>query len=155
LAAEIRIIPYAPIYKENFTQLNFEWLEKYFYIEDYDREVLTNPHQYILGPGGHIYFALINEEVVGTVALINRNEEGFELSKMAVTEAHKGKRIGQKLMYACIHHAAELGIERLFLDSNRKLTPAITLYNKVGFKEIPVPKDTPYERCNIRMELYI
>jgi len=142
-------------YVDDFAELNFEWLEKYFYIEEYDREVLTNPKKFILNDGGQIFYALIDGKVVGTVALIKRGEGVFELSKMAVTEDYKGMRIGQKLMYACIDYAGQNGIKRLFLDSNKKLTPAITLYNKVGFKEIPVPKDTPYERCNIRMELYL
>ena len=149
----VTIEKYTDQYKEDFAELNFEWLEKYFYIEDYDREVLTNPEKYILADGGDIFFAVVDGKAVGTVALIKRGEGLFELSKMAVTEGYKGMRIGQKLMYACIHNAAEMGITTLFLDSNRKLTPAITLYEKVGFKEIRVPEDTPYERCNIRMEL--
>ena len=72
---------------------------------------------------------------------------------MAVTESYQGKKIGQKLMLACIDFAKEKGWDRLFLDSNRKLKPAINLYIKMGFVEIPVPEDSPYERCNIRMEL--
>lgn len=153
-ALKVEIVTYDAGYAVQFATLNFEWLEKYFYIEDYDKEVLANPEKYIIDPGGEIFFAKINNEIVGTVALINRGEEGFELSKMAVTEKHKGNRIGQKLMYACINHAGIKGIRRLFLDSNRKLKPAISLYKKVGFREIPVPKDSPYERCDIRMELY-
>ncbi len=154
--ADIQIIKYDLKYADAFAALNFEWLEKYFYIEDYDRTVLLNPEDKIIKPGGEILFALIGDKVVGTVALIKRGEGVFELSKMGVTEDFKGQRIGQKLMYACIHYAGiELGVTRLFLDSNRKLSPAITLYHKVGFKEIPVPKDSPYERCNIRMELIL
>ena len=152
---KVTIINFEDQYTNNFTQLNFEWLEKYFYIEEYDKKVLLNPQKYILDEGGHILFALINEKIVGTVALIKRENGVFELSKMAVTEDYQGFRIGQKLMYACIDLAGRTGAKRLFLDSNTKLTPAITLYNKVGFREIPVPKDTPYERCNIRMELYL
>lgn len=150
---KVDIIAFNEQYANDFAKLNFEWLEKYFYIEDYDRKVLTQPQQYILDKGGHILFALIDEEAVGTVALIKRGQGVFELSKMGVTEKYQGLRIGQKLMYACIDYARQKGCERLFLDSNRKLTPAITLYHKVGFKEIPVPEDTPYERCNIRMEI--
>lgn len=153
--SKVRIVPFDARYTNDFTQLNFEWLEKYFYIEDYDREVLTQPQKYILDAGGYIFFALLGEEVVGTVALIQRGEGVYELSKMAVTERYQGLRIGQKLMYNCIHFAGQSGWEKLFLDSNTVLTPAITLYHKVGFKEIPVPEDTPYERCNIRMELYV
>lgn len=152
---KVTIIDYENKYANDFAKLNFEWLEKYFYIEEYDKKVLLNPQKYILDDGGHILFALINEKVVGTVALIKRDNGVFELSKMAVTEEYQGLRIGQKLMYACIDFAGITGAKRLFLDSNTKLTPAITLYNKVGFREIPVPKDTPYERCNIRMELYL
>lgn len=151
---KVTIVDFEEQYAAEFAKLNFEWLEKYFYIEDYDREVLQNPQQYILDEGGHIFFALVDGKVVGTVALINRGEQVFELSKMAVTEEYKGLRIGQKLMYACIDFSGRQGIKRVFLDSNTKLTPALTLYRKVGFREIPVPEDTPYERCNIRMELY-
>lgn len=152
---KVTIINFEEKYTNDFTQLNFEWLEKYFYIEEYDKKVLLNPQKYILDEGGHILFALIDKKAVGTVALIKRDNNVFELSKMAVTEEYQGFRIGQKLMYACIDFAGRTGAKRLFLDSNTKLTPAITLYNKVGFKEIPVPKDTPYERCNIRMELHL
>ena len=152
---KVEIISFNDQYAEDFAQLNFEWLEKYFYIENYDREVLTNPKKYILNDGGQILYALIEGEVVGTVALIKRGEGVFELSKMAVTENYKGLRIGQKLMYACIDYAGQHGVKRLFLDSNRTLIPALKLYDKVGFKEIPTPKDTPYERADIRMELYL
>ena len=116
---------------------------------------MSNPKKYILDKGGSIFLALVNDKVVGTVALIKRSKDVFELSKMGVTQEYKGLRIGQKLMYTCIEFAGRKGIKRLFLDSNKILTPAITLYHKVGFKEIPVPKDTPYEGCDIRMELII
>lgn len=152
---KVTIVDFNEKYEQDFAQLNFEWLEKYFYIEEYDKNVLQNPQKYILNDGGHIMFALIDGKVVGTVALIKRDDNVFELSKMAVTEEYQGLKIGQKLMYASIDYAGRTGVKRLFLDSNTKLTPAITLYNKVGFKEIPVPKDTPYERCNIRMELFL
>src|SRR5680860_511038 len=98
---KVSIINFEEQYTNNFTQLNFEWLEKYFYIEAYDKKVLLNPQKYILNEGGHILFALINEKIVGTVALIKRAHGVFELSKMAVTEEYQGLRIGQKLMYAC------------------------------------------------------
>ena len=148
------IIPFESKYTNDFANINFAWLEKFFYVEDYDREVLTKPEEYILSKGGYIFFAKIGEEIAGTVALIHRGEkEGFELSKMGVAEQHQGKKIGQLLMDYSIQFAKDKGANRIYLDSNRVLTPAITLYHKVGFQEIPVPKDTPYERCNIRMEM--
>lgn len=151
----VNIVDFLEKYALDFAKLNFEWLEKYFYIEAYDTELLNNPKKYILADGGHILIALINEQVVGTVALIKRGEGVYELSKMAVTEKYQGMGIGNKLMSSCIDYAKQNGCDRLFLDSSTTLSPAITLYKKVGFKEIPVPEDTPYERCNIRMELYL
>jgi len=149
----VTIIEFKEAYTEDFYRLNVEWLEKYFYVEEYDREVLSKPKEYILDKGGIILFALVKEQVAGTVSLINRNEAGYELSKMAVTEKFQGLRIGKKLMYAAIYKTIALGSNRIFLDSNTILKPAINLYNKVGFREIPVPEDSPYERCNIRMEI--
>ncbi|MBN4052171.1 GNAT family N-acetyltransferase [Sphingobacteriaceae bacterium AH-315-L07] len=140
--ANVDIIEFKDQYALDFATLNFEWLEKYFHIEDYDKKILTNPQKYILDPGGQILFAIVDDKIVGTVALIKRGEGVFELAKMAVTEGYKGLKIGQKLMYACIDYAGQHGVKQLFLDSNTKLAPAISLYNKVGFKEIPVPGDS-------------
>lgn len=151
----VTIIPFQDRFTEAFGRLNFEWLEAYFHVEDYDRKVLTNPKEFILDRGGYIFMALAGEEAVGTVALIKRGEGVFELSKMGVTPEFQGLRIGQKLMYHAISFAGQENFQRLFLDSNTVLKPAIRLYRKVGFREIPVPEDSPYQRCNIRMELLI
>ncbi len=151
----VNILPFEDRFTEAFARLNIEWLEQYFYVEEYDRKVLFHPREYILDKGGHIFMALIGEEPVGTVALIKRDSGVYELSKMGVTPKYQGLRIGQKLMYYAINFAGEKNFQRLFLDSNTILEPAIRLYRKVGFREIPVPEDSPYERCNIRMELNI
>lgn len=58
---KIEIIPLSPHYKENFKILNKTWLEKYFYVEPHDEEVLGNPEKYITTPGGNI-FLLIKEK---------------------------------------------------------------------------------------------
>jgi N-acetylglutamate synthase-like GNAT family acetyltransferase len=148
-----RIVNYRKEFAPYFYDLNIAWLKKHFYVEEYDKEVLSHPEKYILDKGGSILFAMLGEKVVGVSALINRGKDGLELSKMAVSEDYQGQHIGKKLMYASITKAIEQGTHRLFLDSNTLLKPAIQLYKQVGFKEIPVPEDTPYERCNIRMEI--
>lgn len=152
---EVNIIDFKSEYASDFTQINFQWLERYFYIEEYDNEVLTQPEKYILEPGGHILFAQFGEKIVGTVALIVREEGTFELSKMGVLEGYRGLKIGDQLMRAALEYCKRAGKKRVMLDSNRKLAPALSLYEKFGFKEIPVDPETPYERCNIRMELWL
>lgn len=153
LARDVKIQASSKSELKDFERLNLEWLKKFFYVEDYDRKVLGDPEHYILNKGGHIFNATLMDQVVGTVSLIQRGEGIFELSKMAVTEKFQGLKIGEKLMKFCIDFSKAQGAHTLFLDSNTILNPAITLYRKMGFVEIPVPEDTPYERCNIRMEI--
>ena len=57
-----------------FYDLNIEWLETYFYVEDYDKEVLSTPEKYIIQPGGHIFFVVEDDLVLGTVALMKAED---------------------------------------------------------------------------------
>ena len=141
-------------YSTSFYDLNIEWLQTFFYVEPYDEEVLSNPHKYIIDKGGHIFFAKLDNEVVGTVALMPMNEPNvYELTKMAVSPKHRGYKIGQQLMQHCIDFAKDKQFDKLVLYSNTKLENAIYIYRKFGFLEISVEEGCPYERCNIKMEL--
>jgi len=139
----------------DFARLNYEWIVKYYEIEQHDRDQLDNPYEYIIKPGGEIFFAVVDGEVAGTVALIKIDEREFELAKMAVSPNFQGYRIGEKLMKACVEYAERTGIERLVLESNTKLFAAINLYRKFGFIEIPLDPNSLFKRANIRMLLAI
>lgn len=146
----VEIVSYQEKYKEVFKNLNTAWLEKFFVVEPYDAEVLANPQKYILDKGGEIYFILENGVPKGTFALMYNDYNELEFTKMAVDESSQGKGFGNLLMQHCIDKAKEKGAKELILYSNTKLNPAITLYRKFGFTEIPVEK-SEYERCNIKM----
>ena len=145
------IIPFRDELKEAIKTLNEEWLLRYFKIEPKDEQVLSNPQKYILDTGGMIFYAQYNNTIVGTVSLIKINETTFELSKMAVTDGVQGLGIGKKLLDHCVQVAKQLQIEKLILYSNRKLIPAIHLYEKYGFVEVAL-EDGVYERADIKME---
>lgn len=138
-------------YAQAFYDLNIEWLETYFYVEPYDREVLSKPQQHIIRPGGHIFFIIENNTVLGTVALLKRGDAIFELTKMAVDPKQRGKHIGQQLMQYCINFARVNEFKELYLYSNTILENAIHIYRKYGFLEVSIPKDNPYMRSNIKM----
>lgn len=152
---KIQMVDFDPAYARAFYDLNIEWLETFFYVEDYDREVLSKPNQYILKPGGHIFFAIEDHKALGTVALMPYEPGIFELTKMAVSPQQRGKKIGQRLMQHCIDFARHQGCKALILYSNRILENAIHIYRKFGFEEIPVEPDSPYERSNIKMKLLL
>lgn len=147
----IEIIDFEPKYRDDFKNLNVEWLEKYFEVEPYDKEVLSNPEKYILEKGGKIFFAKLEDKIIGTVALMPKNSS-FELTKMAVTDKIQSKGIGNLLMQKCIDEAKNLGLKEIFLFSNTKLDKAINLYKKVGFLEEHFDS-SDYKRANIYMTL--
>ncbi|WP_223034272.1 GNAT family N-acetyltransferase [Hanstruepera marina] len=151
---EINIIPFSSIYAKDFYDLNIEWLKTYFYVEPFDEEVLSKPDHYIINKGGYIFFAISEDEILGTVALMpTADSHIFELTKMAVLPELRGLKIGQKLMNHCIDFAKKNNFKALMLYSNTKLENAIYIYRKYGFEEVPVEDNSPYERSNIKMIL--
>ncbi|MCE3075101.1 GNAT family N-acetyltransferase [Chryseobacterium gwangjuense] len=151
---EVKIVDYDPTYQQDFRNLNEEWISKFFKMEASDYKMLDHPEDYIINKGGHIVFALLNDEVVGTCALIKTSEDPliFELAKMAVSPKAQGKKIGYLIGEALIDKAKGLKAKEIFLETNSSLVPAIKLYEKLGFQHIQV-SDSPYERCDTKMLL--
>ncbi|MBO0322341.1 GNAT family N-acetyltransferase [Muricauda sp. CAU 1633] len=150
------IVPYSDTYAAAFKSLNEEWIIKYFKMEEMDRVSLNHPKEYILDKGGYIAVALLNGEAVGVCALIPSNQEAydFELAKMGVSPKAQGKGIGKLLGQHVVEKAKSMGAKKIYLESNRVLKPALSLYEKLGFKEI-VGATSPYERSDIQMELIL
>ncbi|RKE78444.1 GNAT family N-acetyltransferase [Chryseobacterium sp. AG363] len=151
---EVKIIAYEPQYKEAFKALNEEWIKTFFVMEAGDYKLLDHPEEEILNKGGHIAFALLDGEVVGTCAFVKTEDHPltFELSKMAVSPKAQGKKIGYLLGNALVEKAKELKAEKVFLVTNSILVPAIKLYEKLGFIHIPIGH-AEYDRADVRMEL--
>lgn len=151
---DVKIVPYQTKYREAFRTMNVEWISTYFKMEAKDYEALDHPKKYILDKGGDILVALYKGEPAGVCALMKMNDPDydFELAKMAVSPNAHGRGIGYLLGKAIIELAKSRGGKMLYLESNTILKPAINLYHKLGFKKV-VGRSTPYERCNIQMEL--
>lgn len=138
-----------------FRQLNEEWISRYFTLEPADLKALDHPEDYILQPGGRILFAEVDGQVVGTCALIKMADGGYELAKMAVSPAAQGQRIGLLLGQAAVQRVRDLGGRRVYLESNSKLGPALSLYCKLGFRDVKPPSPSPYARADVQMELLL
>ena len=149
---KIEILAYASEYKDKFRELNYEWLNKYFTIENEDKVLLLNPEEEILAKGGEIIFALYKGDVVGTAALLKYSDGEYELAKMAVTEKVQGKQIGKKLAEEIIRLAKEKNAKILFLETNLKLITAMKLYKKLGFI-LTENHNSKYARSTVKMEL--
>lgn len=148
----IRIVDFEPRYARAFRTINEEWIRTHFGFEDADRAALENPQKTVIDAGGSILIALDKGRPVGVCALVPHGERCFELAKMGVRPAARGKGIGHKLGVAAIEWARAQGANRLYLESNRSLESAIHLYRKLGFEEVDGGV-SPYARCDIQMEL--
>jgi ribosomal protein S18 acetylase RimI-like enzyme len=154
MQSEIRIETYNPSLRTVFKEMNEAWIRKYFRMEEVDTHSLSNPEAYIIDKGGHILFAMVDNEVAGVCALIKMdgNPYDYELAKMAVSPEFQGRGIGKTIGLAVIEKAKSIGARNVYLESNTKLTTAINLYRKIGFEEVEgIP--SPYARCNICMAL--
>ncbi|MBQ0735535.1 bifunctional helix-turn-helix transcriptional regulator/GNAT family N-acetyltransferase [Aquimarina celericrescens] len=151
---KVQIVSFEAKYQAFFRSINEEWINEYFTMEEIDRKSLDNPQEYILDTGGDILVALYDGEPAGVCALLKMDDPqyDFELAKMAVSKEAKGKGIGWLLGKAVTDKAQGLGAKKIYLESNTILKPAINLYHKLGFKKV-VGHPTPYQRCNIQMEL--
>jgi ribosomal protein S18 acetylase RimI-like enzyme len=146
----LKITDYKPEYQPWFEKLNRDWIEKYFWMEPIDVQVLQHPDEHIIKKGGQILIAKADQQVVGVVALKFVTESVYEFTKMAVDEKYRGLKIGETLTHSAIEKARTLNAKKIILYSSTKLKPAISLYRKIGFVEIPV--DGPYKRSDIKME---
>jgi putative acetyltransferase len=152
---EITIREFQPGDEIAFRRLNEAWITRYFAIEPKDEYSFANPQHTILDRGGRIFFAIQNGQTVGCCALLLMNPGEFEVSKMAVAESSRGSGIGRRLLESTIEEARSAGATRLYLETNRKLTPAISLYESVGFQHLSPERITPspYARADVYMEL--
>lgn len=148
----VQITEFTKEHEAAFRELNLEWIEKYFEVEPSDLNVLNDPFTHIISKGGAILMAALNGEAVGTCALIRHDDHTYELAKMAVSPKAQGRQVGYTLAKAVIEKARTLKAAKIFLLSNRTLAPAIHLYKKLGFKEVPLDSKE-YKRSDIKMEL--
>jgi GNAT superfamily N-acetyltransferase len=151
------VIDFQPQFADAFRTLNEAWITRFFAMEPKDAELIGDPRGQILDKGGHVFFAMEDGAPVGCVALIAMADGGFEVAKMAVSEASRGRGHAKALMSACVERARALGAPRLYLESNEILTPARALYRAFGFTDLEPDRRpaSPYSRANVWMELLL
>ena len=150
----MEIKDFEPQYAAAFKALNEAWITKHYVIEPKDEELLNDPAGRIVAKGGLIPFAVEVGEPVGCCAMIPMADGGFELSKMAVSEAHRRRGIASLIIEACVERAKARGAPRLYLESGLELTAAIALYERHDFVHLPPERrpPSPYARVSVWME---
>lgn len=152
IQSQIEIVPFESRLREHFYTLNAAWLKKHFVIEPIDEQVLREPEQAVLEPGGAIFFAQLGDVVIGTCALLHEAPGVYELSKMGVDEAFRGLGAGRLLLEAAIAEFHWRRGHTLFLESSSILKPALHMYEQAGFVLQPtIRAGSHYARADVYM----
>ena len=146
------IIEFESKYAADFKRLNLDWLDKYGLTEPPDLVILDNPQKEILDTGGCLYLAKVDDEIVGSAALITEGNGNFALAKMAVASKFQGRGISKLLIEKCLEQAKMLAAKRIYLESSSQLKTALLLYEKYGFRHVPVT-NSHYNTADVMMEL--
>ncbi|MEA5039527.1 MAG: GNAT family N-acetyltransferase [Clostridiaceae bacterium] len=147
----IEIVPFQVGYFEAWRQMSLEWLKEYDLLEPEDFHLLDHPYETAIDAGGAIYIALSDGRPAGTVSLLPAGDKIWEIAKLTVRAEYRRHGIADRLMAAAISGIRERGGERALLFTNSRLMPAIALYRKWGFSEVPY-RDSAYCESDRRFE---
>ena len=150
--SNVTIVSFDEEYSSIFYELNKLWIEESWLLEESDKFDLLNPKESIIDKGGEIFFALIDGNVIGTVAMIRSADRIYELAKMTIEINYRGNGVANKLMDQCLDYAINNNAQQIYLITNDTLVIARNLYDKYGFKEVKLDSDK-YLRGNVKMVL--
>lgn len=154
--ATLRIVPFSPSIAHHFDRLNREWIQRFFWLEPFDEQMLTQPQATIIDAGGEVWFMEMDGQVVAACALLaTADPTVLEFSKLGVDASARGRRIGQQLLHHCIARAKARGMQVLQIFTHSSLATACQLYRDEGFHTIPMTEAEKqrYKRADLMLKL--
>ena len=118
------------------------WLNIDLGFQHFDDELKDLKTMYNTNDGGIILYKE-NNEFIACVALRRNAVNIGELKRMFVQTTQQHKGIGKKLLEEAIALAQNCQYEFIRLDTLNHMIPAINLYKKYGFYEIPAYYHNP------------
>ncbi|HEX5384979.1 MAG TPA: bifunctional helix-turn-helix transcriptional regulator/GNAT family N-acetyltransferase [Propionibacteriaceae bacterium] len=105
--------------------------------------IAAKPHE-LRPPAGLLLVAYLHSEPVGCGAVKHHADAPSEIKRMWVAETARGLGIGRRLLAELEASAARSGATRARLETNRRLTEAISLYRSTGYVEVAAFNDEPF-----------
>jgi DNA-binding MarR family transcriptional regulator/GNAT superfamily N-acetyltransferase len=105
--------------------------------------IAAKPHE-LRPPAGLLLVAYLYSEPVGCGAVKHHADAPSEIKRMWVAETARGLGIGRRLLAELEASAAHSGATRARLETNRRLTEAISLYRSTGYVEVAAFNDEPF-----------
>lgn len=85
----------------------------------------------------HVVLAMDGDEAVGCGAFKAFGDGAVEIKRMYTPPSHRQRGIGSLVLGELERWATEIGHHRCVLETGRKMTEAIALYGKLGYRPIP------------------
>jgi putative acetyltransferase len=106
-------------------------------------EELDELQQMYAPPLGGIILCRDAEKCIACVGVRWQADEVAELKRMFVQPTYQGKGIGAVLLRKALALAMQCGYKKIRLDTLNTMLPAMALYKKHGFYEIPAYYHNP------------
>jgi len=159
--SEVNIEIYTDIYKNRVADLILNIQNKEFGIPitlNQQPDLNEIPKFYQVG-NGNFWIAKVEENLIGTIALLDIGNNKSALRKMFVDRNYRGKEfgIGQKLLNNLIAWAKHKSILEIYLGTTEKFIGAQRFYEKNGFVEVQkqeLPKEFPVMDVDVKFYRY-
>jgi putative acetyltransferase len=115
---------------------DIDLIERYFDQRAFDEELACLPGKYAR-PHGRLLLAYVDGRPAGCVALRELGDGICEMKRMFVPDAFRGRGVGRALAERIIAEGKEAGYRVMRLDTSRRQSEAMRLYEKAGFRRIP------------------
>jgi N-acetylglutamate synthase-like GNAT family acetyltransferase len=86
-----------------------------------------------------MFFAQLNGEIIGVVALKRLDEDSFEFAKLFINPEVRQLGIATRLIERCINRCKENNAQELWLQTTMSMPQAHKLYYKLGFDDAKAP----------------
>jgi molybdopterin-guanine dinucleotide biosynthesis protein A/predicted GNAT family acetyltransferase len=134
----IEIVPFEPRHAEGFALLVADTLLEFGFERDpeFDGDLEAPASAYAA-----LWVAIADGEVAGSVALRDLGSDRYELKRMYLRSAHRGRGVGKRLLTTALDWARVKGARVVRLDTAEGMVAARCLYESRGF--VRVPGDAP------------
>ncbi|HEU5293265.1 MAG TPA: GNAT family N-acetyltransferase [Burkholderiaceae bacterium] len=109
--------------------------------QNFEAELATLPGEYGAPRGGALLLATVNGELAGCGACRALPDVDYanacEMKRLYVRPTHRGLGLGRMLAQALMDHAVRAGYSVMLLDTLDDMEAARSLYEALGFEEIP------------------
>ncbi len=150
----MEIIKFKEKYRQSFIDFNTDWIVSNFgFLEKEDIETFNSIDK-IISNGGMIFFAIEDDIVLAACMAHPLKGDVWEICKLCSNKNVSHKGAGSAVFKASMDWAVKYGAKKMMLISNSKLKPAIHIYEKFGFKQIPY-ENYGYIRGDIAFEYVV